>query len=130
MISHLQMITLYVRDLKQAVEFYSQKLGFEQVAEYQDDDNHLVWMMPLAARSARYTTQIALYAPADQNDPRIGAASGMVFTAENIEATYHELKQRGVHFTMELVRHSYGKGEGDQEARFVDPDGNQFLLHT
>ena len=66
-------------------------------------------------------------------DPRIGSISGMVFTtqtAEEIEATYHELKSRGVHFTMELVRHEYGKGLGDQEARFVDPDGNEFLLHT
>jgi hypothetical protein len=54
----------------------------------------------------------------------------MVFTAENIEATYLELKERGVHFTKELIRHGYGQGEGDQEANFVDPDGNTFLLHT
>ena len=25
---------------------------------------------------------------------------------------------------------TYGRGPGDQEARFVDPDGNEFLLHT
>ncbi|MBZ0296222.1 MAG: VOC family protein [Anaerolineae bacterium] len=124
------MITIYVRDLKRAVEFYSQKLGFEQVAEYKDDENHLVWLMPASSRKAEYATQIALYAPADPDDPRIGASSGMVFTADNIEATYQELKQRGVHFTMELIRHAYGDGDGDQEARFVDPDGNQFLLHT
>ncbi|MCB9457375.1 MAG: VOC family protein [Anaerolineaceae bacterium] len=130
MISHLQMITIYVRNLAQSVEFYSKKLGFEQVAEYKDEENHLVWLMPSASRQAEYATQIALYAPADPNDPRIGASSGMVFTADDIEATYHELKQRGVHFTMELVRHAYGDGDGDQEARFVDPDGNQFLLHT
>ena len=130
MISHLQMITIYVRNLKQAVEFYSQKLGFEQIAEYKDDDDHLIWMMPSLARPTKYATQIALYAPMDHNDPRIGAASGMVFTADDIEATYHQLKQRGVHFTMELVRHAYGESDGDQEARFVDPDGNQFLLHT
>lgn len=130
MISHLQMITIYVRNLQQSVEFYSKKLGFEQVAEYKDDENHLIWMMPSASRQAEHATQIALYAPSDPDDPRIGASSGMVFTAQDIEATYHDLKQRGVHFTMELVRHPYGDGEGDQEARFIDPDGNQFLLHT
>ena len=57
----------------------------------------------------------------------------MVFTtktAEEIETTYHELRRRGVYFTLELVRHDYGEGPGDQEARFVDPDGNEFLLHT
>ena len=68
--------------------------------------------------------------------PLVGSVSGVVFTtrtAEEIEFTYHELKSRGVHFmhfTMELVRHDYGKGLGDQEARFVDPDGNEFLMHT
>jgi hypothetical protein len=31
---------------------------------------------------------------------------------------------------MTLVRHEYGEGSGDQEARFTDPDGNKFLLHT
>ena len=57
----------------------------------------------------------------------------MVFTtktAKEIETTYHELRRRGVYFTLELVRHDYGEGPGDQEARFVDPDGNEFLLHT
>jgi catechol 2,3-dioxygenase-like lactoylglutathione lyase family enzyme len=52
----------------------------------------------------------------------------MVFTADDIEATYEALKENGVHFTLDLVRHPYGIG--DQEARFVDPDGNEFLLHT
>ena len=77
--------------------------------------------------------RVALQELADKNDPRIGSVSGLVFTtrtAEEIETTYDELKSRGVHFTMELVRHDYGKGPGDQEARFVDLDGNEFLLHT
>ena len=63
--------------------------------------------------------------------PRLGnSTSGMVFTADDIEATYHELKARGVPFTLDLIRHPYGDGDGDQEARFIDPDGNEFLLHT
>ena len=33
-------------------------------------------------------------------------------------------------FTLNLIRHPYGNGDGDQEARFIDPDGNEFLLHT
>jgi len=81
MISNLQMITIYVREMRRAVEFYTEKLG-------------------------------------------------LVKLAEEIETTYRELKSRGVHFTLDLVRHDYGKGPGDQEARFVDPDGNEFLLHT
>ena len=134
MISNLQMITIYVRNMASAVAFYTEKLGFVKVAEYDDGkDNHLTWVMPQPARENELATQIALQELADKNDPRIGSISGMVFTtqtAEEIETTYHELKSRGVHFTLELVRHDYGKGPGDQEARFVDADGNEFLLHT
>lgn len=129
MISHLQMITIYVRDLKRAVDFYTRVLGFIQTAEYQDEVQHLVWVVPAAAAAVDRATEIALYAPGE-DDPRIGSASGIVFTAEDIEATYNELKAQGVSFTLDLIRHGYGEGPGDQEARFTDPDGNEFLLHT
>ena len=128
------MITIYVSDMECAVTFYTEKLGFVQVAEYDDEkDTHIVWVMPVPASKDKLATQIGLQALPDKDDPRIGSVSGMVFTtrtAEEIESTFHELKSRGVHFTMDLVRHDYDKGPGDQEARFVDPDGNEFLLHT
>ena len=134
MISNLQMITIYVRDMQRSVDFYTEKLGFVQLAQYNDGkDNYLTWVIPQPAGKDDLATQIALQELADKNDPRIGSISGLVFTtqmAEEIESTYDELKSRGVPFTMELVRHEYGNGPGDQEARFVDPDGNEFLLHT
>ena len=129
MISHLQMITIYVSDLPRAIDFYTQKLGFLQTAEYQDDGQHIVWVVPDPAGRVDLATEIALYA-AEKNDTRIGTSSGIVFSANDIEATYNELKAKGVNFTFDLVRHTYGQGAGDQEARFVDPDGNEFLLHT
>lgn len=134
MISNLQMITIYVSDMERSVDFYTQKLGFVKVAEYNDGgENYLTWVLPEPASRDDLATQIALQELPDKKDPRIGSISGMVFTArtaEEIETTYQELRSRGVRFTMELVRHDYGKGPGDQEARFVDPDGNEFLLHT
>lgn len=130
MITHLQMISIYVSDLERALDFYTQKLGFEQTAEFDDNQGtKLAWVVPFPALDTELATEIALCEVAP-DDPRIGAVSGMVFTAENIEATYLELKESGVHFTKELIRHDYGKGHGDQEANFVDPDGNMFLLHT
>jgi catechol 2,3-dioxygenase-like lactoylglutathione lyase family enzyme len=129
MISQLQMITIYVSDLDRALEFYTAKLGFVKTAEFNDGKQHLVWVVPAAAAEASLATEIALFAP-PAGDPRIGAASGVVFTARDIAATYAEMKARGVLFSQDLVRHPYGAGGGDQEARFVDPDGNEFLLHT
>jgi lactoylglutathione lyase len=131
MISNLQMITIYVSDLERAVDFYTDKLGFVNLAEYDDGQGErLIWVIPQPVGEIELATQIALYAPADKSDPRIGGASGIVFTALDIEGTYNELKARGVHFVKELVRHPYGQGAGDEEARFIDPDGNLFLLHT
>ncbi len=130
MISHLQMITIYVSDLASALDFYVNKLGFVKTAVFDDGTTRLAWIVPEAAKEIPLAAEIALYAPDDPDDPRIGNVSGVVFTAENIEATYDRLKSRGVPFTMKLIRHSYGTGDGDQEARFVDPDGNEFLLHT
>ena len=130
MISHLQMITIFVSDLESSLEFYVNKLGFIELSTFDDGVDRLVWLVPEAARQDKHATTMALYAPKDPHDPRIGDVSGVVFTADNIEATYHELKSRGVPFTLDLIRHPYGEGDGDQEARFVDPDGNEFLLHT
>jgi catechol 2,3-dioxygenase-like lactoylglutathione lyase family enzyme len=129
MISHLQMITIYVSDLDQAVKFYTETLGFVQTAEFNDGEQHLVWVCPAPAAQVGLATEIALYAPG-AGDARIGALSGMVFTATDIESAYQALKEAGVQFSMALTRHAYGEGDGDQEARFVDPDGNEFLLHT
>jgi catechol 2,3-dioxygenase-like lactoylglutathione lyase family enzyme len=123
------MITIYVGDLELSLEFYTEKLGFVKTAEFDDGDQHLVWLVPSAAVDADLSTEIALFAPG-KGDPRVGAASGIVFTAADIGATYEQMKSSGVEFTLELMRHPYGKGEGDQEARFQDPDGNEFLLHT
>ena len=130
MITHLQMISIFVKDLKVSVPFYRDKLGFVQTGEYNDHDGtHLIWLRPPETVGNDRSTAIAL-CEVPASDPRIGAVSGVVFTSDNIEATYQELKDRGVPFTLELMRHPYGEGEGDQEANFVDPDGNLFLLHT
>ena len=130
MISHLQMISIFVKDLAVSVPFYQDKLGFVQTGEYNDHDStHLIWLRPPDTVGNQRATSIAL-CEVSADDPRIGAVSGVVFTADDIEATYHELKARGVPFTLELMRHPYGEGAGDQEANFVDPDGNLFLLHT
>jgi catechol 2,3-dioxygenase-like lactoylglutathione lyase family enzyme len=62
MISNLQMITIYVRDMVRAVEFYIEKLGFEKVAEYNDGkDNYLTWVMPPPVNKDDLATQIAFH---------------------------------------------------------------------
>lgn len=127
MISHLQVVTVYVRDLDQALAFYTQKLGFIVLEDWRGEhsEDRMLFLAPEGAKE----TELGLYAP-PAGDPRIGASTGIVFTAKDIRATYQELKTKGVHFTSELITLPYGKDGGDLEAQFVDPDGNTFLLHT
>jgi len=47
-----------------------------------------------------------------------------------LESPVSCLKSHTVCITIGLIRHNDGKSPGNREARFVDPDGNEFLLHT
>jgi catechol 2,3-dioxygenase-like lactoylglutathione lyase family enzyme len=128
MISHLQVMTIYVGDLERACTFYSEKLGFELRADWHSDDRseRMLFLLPDGAKE----TLIGLYAP-PAGDPKIGAAAGIVFTAEDVENTYQQMQNRGVVFSRELTVLPYGnRPGGDLEAEFTDPDGNRFLLHT
>lgn len=126
MISHVQLITIYVRNLEIALAFYTRRLGFQKLAEWTDGQGErLYFLAPAGAKE----TEVALYAP-PPGDARIGAASGIVFTSSDIAATYAAMVAAGVRFTQPLTRLPYGQGDGDLEAAFVDPDGNQFLLHS
>ena len=130
MISHMQMVTVYIADMKKAVAFYTEKLGFTVHATFQDEQNYFIWVIPGETENPQNVTWIGLF-ETEANDPRIGnCTNGMVFTAVDVEKTYYELKEKGVHFTLDLIRHSYGEGDGDLEVRFVDQDDNEFLLHS
>ena len=130
MISRLQVATVFVSDLERAIEFYVGTLGFALVADWRGDEgDRMVFTLPPGGGS-----EIGLYAP-EPGDPRIGGASGLVFTADDIRETVAELTSRGVVFTRDLIVHDYGDGDrpddaGDLEAEFTDPDGNRFTLHS
>jgi catechol 2,3-dioxygenase-like lactoylglutathione lyase family enzyme len=52
-----------------------------------------------------------------------GAAGGLIFSTDDCQASYEELKSRGVEFTEEPSERPYGV-----DAAFRDPSGNQARL--
>jgi predicted enzyme related to lactoylglutathione lyase len=52
-----------------------------------------------------------------------GAATGLFFSTEDVQATYEELKDRGVEFQQEPTEQPYGIDAG-----FRDPSGNQMRM--
>jgi predicted enzyme related to lactoylglutathione lyase len=52
-----------------------------------------------------------------------GAAAGLFFSTDDCQASYEELKSRGVEFTQEPTEQPYGTDAGSR-----DPSGNQFRM--
>jgi predicted enzyme related to lactoylglutathione lyase len=71
----------------------------------------------------RAETKVVLYRPED--GAGIGTFQRISFQADDVEATWRELKKRGVEFTQEPQTESWGTAAG-----FKDPDGNTFVLSS
>ena len=123
------MVTVWVSDLPRAVDFYTRILGFAKYAEWDGGPgDRIVWVCPEPARPLALATGVGL-AEAAEGDPNVGRRTGMVFSSPDLGATYDLLVERGVRFSVPL-RHPEAEPPGELEARFTDPDGNEFLLHT
>lgn len=123
-ISKLQFTTVYVSDQDAALDFYVNKLGF-QVAE---DSTFAPGMRFLAVVPPGAQTGIVLFKPHEADSPEmafVGTFSGIVVTADDVQATYQELADRGVYFTEPPTRQPWG----GVQAQFNDQDGNRFVLH-
>jgi len=112
-IERIRSVAVVVSDEKKAKEWYRDKLGFE----VQDDEDHWVVVAPQGSSTGIHLCK---------GEPLEPGNTGILFYADDIEATYQELKRKGVEFTREL-----GKAEWDEKmkyAMFKDPDGNEFWL--
>lgn len=112
-IERIRSVAVVVSDEKKAKEWYRDRLGFE----VQDDEEHWVVVGPGGSSTGIHLCKGESLEPGN---------TGILFYADNVEATYQELKKKGVEFTREL-----GKAEWDenmQYAMFRDPDGNEFWL--
>jgi predicted enzyme related to lactoylglutathione lyase len=120
MITNVKLVGVCVRDQQKALDFYTQKLGFTLVADIPMGDS-LRWIevSPPGAE-----THLALFTPQGLED-RIGSFANIVFTCEDVQATFEALRERGVIFKQDLKVESWGTS-----AMFIDQDGNQFVLSS
>ena len=118
MIKQIATVAVYVRDQKEALEFWTKKVGFN-LRDNIDMGNGMSWM-EVAPEGAE--TRLVLYPQKLMSDFAERKAS-IVFACENIEAYCAELKSNGVTFTEELSQMAWGKF-----ASFRDEDGNEFGL--
>jgi catechol 2,3-dioxygenase-like lactoylglutathione lyase family enzyme len=132
MLTVVGQISILVRDAEKAANWYQEKLGFEIVGK----EEHAVFVRP------KGTTFPLIHLCAgpdawagDKPGGKVGVwlACGAITFGKGhpipssdpaeVERTYRELKDRGVEFTEELQKASWGTS-----AVFRDLDGNEFEI--
>jgi lactoylglutathione lyase len=118
MIKQIATVAIYVEDQQKAKTFWTEKVGFEVVADHPMGPN--AFWLEVAPRGAE--TRLVLYPKAMMQDADSKKAS-IVFQCEDIMGTYEKLKANGVEFLSEPKEMQWGKF-----VQFKDEDGNEFLL--
>ncbi len=128
MITHVYTATVFVRDQDAAVAFYTQKLGFEVVADFpMGPEQRWLEVAPPAA-----ATHILLYKPTQEQPGAdsyeaamalIGKFQTILFRCDDVQKTYEDLSARGVQFPTPAKQEEWGMW-----AVFQDQDGNSFGL--
>jgi uncharacterized glyoxalase superfamily protein PhnB len=126
---------LWVHDQDEALEFWTKKVGFEVRQDITMEElGDFRWLSVGAPGQELSIALMAIPGPpvmdADTSkqveDLMAKGCAGTVFlTADDVQASYEELKGRGVEFTEAPAEQPYGL-----DSEFRDPSGNKFRLGT
>jgi catechol 2,3-dioxygenase-like lactoylglutathione lyase family enzyme len=124
---------IWVHDQDEALRFYTEKLGMEVREDVTVPEmGNFRWLsVGLPGQDVSITLMDVPGPPVFDEETRQkildllahGASGGLFFATDDIEATYAELKERGVEFTQEPTEQPYGIDAG-----FRDASGNHFRM--
>ncbi len=120
MILALSFVSVVVTDEDAALDFYTNRLGFEKRRDYHFPG--LPRFLTVAPKG-QAEPEIVLVRVGTSNVQSHGGHTGMVFRTDDCRRDYQILKERGVNFTSEPTELPFGL-----QAQFADPDGNLFSL--
>lgn len=118
MINRIQVTTIFVSDQDKALDFYVGKLGLEKKIDLPMPQFRWVEVAPAGAE-----TSISLQLPWPGMDLH-GGSTGMIFDTSDVRGDHTRLAAQGVNFTQAPTEQPWG----GVEARFTDPDGNEFSI--
>jgi serine phosphatase RsbU (regulator of sigma subunit)/predicted enzyme related to lactoylglutathione lyase len=115
-------VTLFVRDHERSLRFYVGRLGFSIIADHKVSGG----IRFVAVAPPDGTAILALLSPKPDSEDykHIGGARRVAFLTENVDAKYHEWRERGVRFHHPPIEPAWG----GLFTSFEDPDGNSFVL--
>ena len=134
MLKQLTNTQVWVHDQDEALDFYTEKLGLELREDVTVPElGNFRWLsVGVPGQQDVAITLMAIPGPpvfdAETQDAiktlvAKGVATGLFFATDDVQATYEELKDRGVEFQQEPTEQPYGVDAG-----FRDPSGNQMRV--
>lgn len=134
MLKSLTNVQVWVHDQDEALGFYTEKLGMELREDVTVPEmGNFRWLsVGIPGQPDVAITLMAIPGP-PVFDPDTGkkikelmakgASGGLFFATDDVQATYEELKGRGVEFQQEPTEQPYGVDAG-----FRDPSGNSMRV--
>jgi predicted enzyme related to lactoylglutathione lyase len=127
MITRVSEVTVVVRDTEEALQFYTEKLGFAVATDMPMGEGRMVTVIPQPGVG----TELILFnprsfmpaEPAEQMLELIGKMPGIVLHTDDCRKTIGELEAKGVKILSQPTDYPYGV-----EAVFADLYGNAFVL--
>jgi catechol 2,3-dioxygenase-like lactoylglutathione lyase family enzyme len=133
MLKQLTNVQVWVQDQDEALAFYTEKLGMELREDVTVPEmGNFRWLTVGVPGQDVAVTLMAIPGPpvfdAETRDMikallAKGAAGGLFFATDDVQASYEELKGRGVEFQQEPTEQPYGIDAG-----FRDPSGNSMRM--
>lgn len=114
--------SIVITNEEQAVDFYTNRLGFQLVADFPTPFGSRFLMFAPPGGGARIVATKAVPGV----EWKAGVFTNIAFEAEDVQATYESLRARGVQFIQAPERQPWG----GLQARFADQDGNIFQLNS
>jgi predicted enzyme related to lactoylglutathione lyase len=130
----LTTVNQWVQDQDEALEFYTEKLGLELRDDVTVPEmGNFRWLTvgPVGQPDIAVVLMAIPGPPVFEPETTAqlqdlvakGASGGLFFRTDDIQATYEELKGKGVEFTQEPMQQPYGIDAG-----FRDPSGNHIRV--
>ena len=133
MLKQLTHVQVWVNDQDEALAFYTEKLGMELREDVTlPEMGNFRWLsVGIPGQDVAITLMDIPGPPVFDEATRDqirsllakGASGGLFFGTDDAQATYEELKSRGVEFTQEPTEQPYGVDAG-----FRDSSGNHFRV--
>jgi predicted enzyme related to lactoylglutathione lyase len=117
MLKRVKFTSIPVQDQDRALEFYTKKLGLKVFTDQAMGDSRWIEL-----QVPRAETLIVLF---KQPNHKPGEMPAAVFVADNVQATYEELKAKGVVFTQAPKKEPWG-----EHAILKDSEGNIIMFGT